>query len=101
VFRVAGCANGCSRPYAAELALVGQAPGKYALYAGGDAEGTRLAVAIREKVTVDELPGLFEALVAVWVERGLPGEALGDFAHRLGPEALQMPLRLGLGGGDA
>jgi len=97
VFRVAGCANGCSRPYAAELALVGQAPGKYVLFAGGNAEGTRLAFPLREKVRVEELPQVFDTLVATWVQLGLPGEPLGDFAHRLGAGNL----RQRLGGGDA
>ncbi|HEY4170940.1 MAG TPA: NADPH-dependent assimilatory sulfite reductase hemoprotein subunit, partial [Reyranella sp.] len=33
--RMSGCPNGCSRPYVAEIALTGRAPGKYNLYFGG------------------------------------------------------------------
>ena len=31
VFRISGCPNGCARPYLAEIALVGRAPGRYDL----------------------------------------------------------------------
>ena len=32
--RMSGCPNGCSRPYVAEIALTGRAPGKYNLWLG-------------------------------------------------------------------
>ena len=38
-----GCPNGCARPYMAELGFVGRSPNKYAVYLGGNEEGTRLA----------------------------------------------------------
>ncbi|HEX8906724.1 MAG TPA: NADPH-dependent assimilatory sulfite reductase hemoprotein subunit, partial [Longimicrobiaceae bacterium] len=41
--RMTGCPNGCARPYTAELAFVGRSLGKYAIWLGGSAEGTRLA----------------------------------------------------------
>ena len=34
IVRMTGCPNGCARPYTAELALVGRAPGKYAALPG-------------------------------------------------------------------
>ena len=40
--RMSGCPNGCSRPYVAEIALTGRAPGKYNLYLGGGFHGERL-----------------------------------------------------------
>jgi len=95
VFRVTGCANGCARPYNAELALVGQSVGKYAVYAGGSPQGDRLAKLVRDKVTVAELPALFEALVSAWAESGAGGEPFGDFAARVGP------VNLGLENSDA
>ena len=88
VFRVTGCANGCARTYSAELALVGQAVGKYALWAGGSPQGDRLAFEVRAKVPVAELPECFERLVAAWAAQGKPDEPFGDFAARLGHEAL-------------
>ncbi len=97
VFRVTGCANGCARPYAAELALVGQGPNKYVLFAGGSAEGTRLAVAIRQKVSTEELPEVFNRLVAAWASDGQAGETFGDWAARTGAEALTAKLGEGHG----
>ncbi|HJV88908.1 MAG TPA: NADPH-dependent assimilatory sulfite reductase hemoprotein subunit [Holophagaceae bacterium] len=91
-FRVTGCANGCARPYAAELALVGQAPERYVLWAGGDAEGTRLAFPVVEKVPSADLPGLFDRLVNFWTSEGRLDERLGAFAHRIGPGALAAAL---------
>jgi sulfite reductase beta subunit-like hemoprotein len=91
VFRINGCANGCARPYSAELALVGQAPGKYALYAGGSPQGDRLAFEVGQKVALADLPGVFERLVAAWAAGG-SGEAFGDFAARVGAARLHAAL---------
>ena len=40
--RITGCPNGCARPYTGDIGIVGRMPGYYALYVGGDFEGTRL-----------------------------------------------------------
>jgi sulfite reductase beta subunit-like hemoprotein len=88
VFRITGCPNGCARTYSAELALVGQAVGRYALYAGGSPVGDRLAFEVKQKVSVANLPDVFEGLVAAWAELGEGGESFGAFAARLGPAAL-------------
>ena len=87
VFRMTGCANGCARPYSAELALVGQAPGRYALYAGGAEEGDRLAFDVAQKIALADLPRVFDALVAAWREAG--DATFGDFAARVGADALR------------
>ncbi len=92
VFRVAGCANGCSRPYAAEFALVGQTPGKYALYLGGNAEGTRLAREVMQKVSIEALGPLLDQLFTLWKTEGQSGEGLGEFAHRVGLDTLREQL---------
>lgn len=92
VFRITGCANGCARPYAAELALVGQGAGKYVLFAGGTPEGTRLARAVRQKVSSEELPMVYDRLVSGWAADGRTGESFGDWADRVGPEALNARL---------
>src|SRR5690606_8236793 len=42
VLRMTGCPNGCARPYAAEIGLVGTAYGQYNLHIGGDRQGLRL-----------------------------------------------------------
>jgi sulfite reductase (NADPH) hemoprotein beta-component len=80
--RISGCPNGCSRPYVAEIALVGKAPGRYNLHLGGDARGQRLNWLHRENV--DEA-GLLESLDAVFAAYALerhPGESFGDYCVR-------------------
>jgi hypothetical protein len=42
IIRSTGCPNGCARPYMAEIAFVGKAPGRYQVWLGGDVSGTRL-----------------------------------------------------------
>lgn len=93
VFRLTGCANGCARPYAAELALVGQAVDRYAVFAGGDAEGTRLAFPVAEKVPTADLLAVLDRLFEVWKQEGLGDERFGDFAARRGAAALASHLR--------
>jgi sulfite reductase beta subunit-like hemoprotein len=90
VFRMTGCANGCARPYSAELALAGQTPGRYALYAGGSEEGDRLAFEVTQKVALADLPEVFDRLVSAWREAG--DAAFGSFAARVGAEALRATL---------
>ena len=50
-----GCPNGCSRPYSAEIGIVGRTKKTYDLYLGGSAGGDRLAQRIRADVPLDEL----------------------------------------------
>jgi sulfite reductase beta subunit-like hemoprotein len=88
VIRITGCPNGCARPFTAEIGLVGQLPGHYAVFVGGDAEGLRLAHKIRDKVKVDTLPEVFDKLTQVWASEGLAKERFGDFAVRIGFEKL-------------
>ena len=82
--RITGCPNGCARPYLAEIALIGKAPGRYNLYLGGDGRGQRLNVLYRENV--DEptiLAALDEAFGRFAAERQ-PDERFGDYAWRAG-----------------
>ena len=90
VFRVTGCANGCARPYSAELALVGQTPGRYALYAGGSEDGDRLAFEVAQKVALADLPQVFDRLLSAWRSAG--DRTFGAFAARIGQEALRAAL---------
>ncbi|MDZ7767979.1 MAG: hypothetical protein U5K38_02340 [Woeseiaceae bacterium] len=80
--RITGCPNGCARPYLAEIALVGKAPGRYSLFLGGDPYGRRLNRLVLENA--DE-PTLF-ATLADWFARfareRANGEPFGDFADR-------------------
>ncbi len=87
VVRITGCPNGCARPYMAELALVGQLPGHYAVFLGGNSEGQRLAFKVKDKVKYEDLPKLFATIFGIWHDQGQIAELLGDFAFRFGAES--------------
>jgi len=82
IIRMTGCPNGCGRPYAAEIGLVGTAPGRYNLYLAGDHEGTRLNRLYKENL--DEAAILRELDLLFWLykKERITGERFGDFALR-------------------
>jgi sulfite reductase (NADPH) hemoprotein beta-component len=84
LFRISGCPNGCSRPYLAEIALVGKAPGRYNLHVGGGRDGTRLNRLYRENVDEQGALAALDPLIAAWAQEREAGEAFGDFLHRSG-----------------
>jgi sulfite reductase (NADPH) hemoprotein beta-component len=84
LFRVSGCPNGCSRPYLAEVALVGKAPGRYNLHLGGARDGRRLAPLYRENLDETGIVAALDPLVAAWAAERARDEAFGDFLHRSG-----------------
>ena len=84
VLRITGCPNGCARPYLAEVALVGKAPGRYNLHLGGDGRGQRLNVMYLENVDEPTILAALDAAFARWTAERLPGERFGDFAWRAG-----------------
>jgi sulfite reductase (NADPH) hemoprotein beta-component/sulfite reductase (ferredoxin) len=88
IIRITGCPNGCARPYNAEIGLVGQTRGQYALFVGGDTEGLRMARKIRDKVKYEDLPSVFDQLARIWTEHGQAEERFGDFVNRYGHEKL-------------
>lgn len=82
IMRMTGCPNGCARPYAAEIGLVGTAAGRYNLHLGGDNEGERLNKLYKESLDegqilmeLDELFGSFK------IERR-DKESFGDYTWR-------------------
>jgi sulfite reductase (NADPH) hemoprotein beta-component len=81
---VSGCPNGCSRPYLAEVALVGKAPGRYNLHLGGGRDGRRLAPLFRENLDEAEILAVLDDLFSAWSAGRTPGEPFGDFLHRTG-----------------
>jgi sulfite reductase (NADPH) hemoprotein beta-component len=82
--RITGCPNGCARPYVAEVALVGKAPGRYNLHLGGDGRGARLNVLYRENVDEAGFVAELDALLGAWAAERQPGERFGDFLWRSG-----------------
>jgi sulfite reductase (NADPH) hemoprotein beta-component len=82
-FRISGCPNGCSRPYVAEIALTGRAPGKYNLYLGGGFHGERLARMVRENIGEAEMLNVLDDLLGRYAGERQPDERLGDFVERV------------------
>ncbi|WP_426959336.1 NADPH-dependent assimilatory sulfite reductase hemoprotein subunit [Muricoccus radiodurans] len=87
--RLTGCPNGCARPYAGDIGVVGRAPGVYSLFVGGDFEGTRLSFPIADKVATDAVGATLEPILAAYAARRTEGEGFGDFCTRTGPEAVR------------
>ncbi len=84
LLRISGCPNGCSRPYLAEIALVGRAPGRYNLFLGGDHRGQRLNTLYRDNVTEAQILQALEPLLARYAAERDADERFGDFLHRRG-----------------
>ncbi|WCJ57909.1 NADPH-dependent assimilatory sulfite reductase hemoprotein subunit [Fontisphaera persica] len=83
IIRMTGCPNGCARPYMAEIALVGKAPGRYQLFVGGNAAGTRLNRVYKETVKEGEIIGELRALFERFRRERVAHERFGDWAARV------------------
>src|ERR1700730_16602059 len=90
--RIAGCPNGCSRPYTGDIGIVGRMPGFYSVFVGGDFEGTRLNTSLADKVALREIAEVLDPLFALYASTRLDDEGFGDFCHRAGQPALQQAL---------
>jgi len=84
--RIAGCPNGCSRPYVGDIGIVGHIPDHYAIYIGGDFEGTRLNTKVFDRVPLAQVAEAFAPLIALWSKYRIDGEGFGNFCHRYGVE---------------
>lgn len=82
--RMTGCPNGCARPYVAEIALTGRAPGKYNLYLGGGFHGQRLNRLYRENIGEERILEELERIIVHFAKERLDQEHFGDFVIRAG-----------------
>jgi sulfite reductase (NADPH) hemoprotein beta-component len=80
--RMSGCPNGCSRPYLAEIALVGKAPGKYNLYLGASACGDRLNALYLENLGESQILEALRPVLQRYALERKPEESFGDFVVR-------------------
>ncbi len=81
--RITGCPNGCARPYLAEIAFVGKAPNKFALYLGAKYSGTRLNRLFAPTVTLDEGVALVAPVIKRYAVERQHEEGFGDFCERV------------------
>jgi sulfite reductase (ferredoxin) len=82
LIRMTGCPNGCARPYNADIAFVGRAPGKYALYVGGSLTGERLVGLQQKSVALAEIPDRVRELLEEFVRDRYQGETFTDYWGR-------------------
>jgi sulfite reductase (NADPH) hemoprotein beta-component len=82
LIRMTGCPNGCARPYVAEIAFVGKAPGRYQLWLGGNAAGTRLNRVWKEMVKEAEIEAELRPLLEQFRSERQAGERFGDWVAR-------------------
>lgn len=82
--RMTGCPNGCGRPFLAEIAMVGRAPGRYNLYLGASFTGDRLNKLYKEMLNEEEILNELRPLLADYAKTREPGERFGDFVIRKG-----------------
>ena len=86
--RITGCPNGCARPYVGDIGLVGRTPDTYAIFLGGDFEGTRLNERVFERVPIDQLGRTLEPVFALWAKHREGHESFGNFCKRWGTDRL-------------
>jgi sulfite reductase (NADPH) hemoprotein beta-component len=82
--RMSGCPNGCSRPYLAEIAFVGKAPGKYNVYLGASANGDRMNTLYRENIGEQQILKALRPLLQRFSQQRQQAESFGDFIIRSG-----------------
>jgi len=83
IIRSTGCPNGCARPYMAEIAFVGKAPGRYQVWLGGDEAGTRLNKVWKDVLKEADLETEFRPVFTRFAKERNAGERFGDWCQRV------------------
>jgi len=83
IIRSTGCPNGCARPYVAELAFVGKAPGRYQVWLGGNAAGTRLNRIWKDILKEADLEAELRPVLARFAKERNDAERFGDWCDRV------------------
>lgn len=91
--RTSGCPNGCSRPYTAEIGIVGASIDMYTLYLGASPFGTRMGSIFAQNLKRKDIRSRLRPVIERFKDQRRPEERFGDFCHRIGVEALkEMPV---------
>jgi sulfite reductase (NADPH) hemoprotein beta-component len=83
IIRSTGCPNGCARPYMAEIAFVGKAPGRYQVWLGGNTSGTRLNRVWKDVVKDPDIENELRPVLARFAKERNPDERFGDWCDRV------------------
>jgi sulfite reductase (ferredoxin) len=87
--RMSGCPKGCTRPYMADIGIVGRGAGRYAILLGGRRIGDRLGFLYQDGVPLENIAAVLADVFRRFTKHRNPGEQLGDFCFRLGCEGLK------------
>jgi sulfite reductase (ferredoxin) len=82
LIRMTGCPNGCARPYNADIAFVGRAPAKYAMFVGGSITGDRLVGLEEKSIHQSEIPAKVRQLLEDFVQNRVDGETFSSYWGR-------------------
>jgi sulfite reductase (NADPH) hemoprotein beta-component len=82
IIRMTGCPNGCSRPYIAEIGLVGKGPGRYNLYLGAAFDGSRLSKLYAENLDHGAIIANLDPILKAYKSERQDGERFGDYVIR-------------------
>jgi len=83
IIRSTGCPNGCARPYMAEIAFVGKAPGRYQVWLGGNTAGTRLNRVWKDVLKDTDIETELRPVLARFAQERTTGERFGDWCDRV------------------
>ncbi len=83
IIRSTGCPNGCARPYMAEIAFVGKAPGRYQIWLGGNVAGTRLNRLWKDVVKDPEIESQLRPVLERFAKERNANERFGDWCDRV------------------
>jgi len=86
--RTSGCPNGCSRPYTAEIGIVGMSVDMYTIYLGASPMGTRMGTVYAQGVRGADIASQLRPAVELFKAQRESNESFGDFCSRVGMQAL-------------
>jgi len=87
--RITGCPNGCARPYAGEIGVVGRTASDYAIFLGGDFEGTRLNRRVFDRVPLARIAATLEPIFHAFARERVANQGFGDWCHAQADERLR------------
>ena len=87
--RTSGCPNGCSRPYTAEIGIVGASVNMYTIYLGASPLGTRLGKVFAQNIKGERISTTLRPVIDRYKEYRKAGERFGDFCDRIGVDQLR------------
>jgi len=83
IIRSTGCPNGCARPYMAEIGFVGKGPGRYQVWLGANATGTRLNRVWKETLKDQDIENELRPVLTRFAKERNANERFGDWCDRV------------------